>query len=111
MVDRGVILKALIFERDDLRMRLLTEDKELYGEYDRVVSESEFRFNVTWPLLIMLILISIDLSYWWLLGLLPLAWLCFQGILKNRESLAVLMRAVLIEKIIPPETSLLRRAL
>ena len=42
-----------VAQRYDLRTKLLIADKEVYGEYDRLESEAEFRLNVSIPLAVL----------------------------------------------------------
>jgi hypothetical protein len=88
--------------QDELKTRLLLEDRELYGEYDRISAEAEFRVNVTPPMAVLFIILASDLSSLWLLGLLPLWWFFWQGYKRSHESVAVLMRALLVNKIEHP---------
>jgi hypothetical protein len=62
-------LQLITKNREDLRTRLLVADKELFGEYDRLAAESQFRINVALPLLlaIMTVLVTADVRFWWIL--------------------------------------------
>ena len=99
-------LQLVTKNREDLRTRLLVADKELFGEYDRLSAESQFRINVALPLLlaIMTVLVTADLRYWWTLVIvLPMTGIFVaQGIVRDFEAITVLMRATIVGKIRPP---------
>jgi hypothetical protein len=95
-------IRDVMSHQDELRTRLLIEDRELYGEYDRISAEGEFHVNVTLPVAVLLIILANDLSPVWLLGLVPLLWFGYQGINRAHEAVAVLMRALMVNKIEHP---------
>jgi hypothetical protein len=93
------VLEEALLQRHDLRTKLLISDKELFGEYDRLEAEAEFRANVTFPLGILLIIFTYSVSPIWLFGFIPLGILGWQGTTREFEALAVLIRAILVGKI------------
>ncbi len=81
---------------DELRPRLLVANQELYGEYDRLASEAQFRINVAVPLFVLGATLAEVYSYW----LFPLATaisaaLMAQGLRRREQSVSVIQRAVL----------------
>jgi hypothetical protein len=79
-----------------LPTRLLGVQPELYGSYDRLRAEAEFRAAVSVPLIATLLALGGAHSPWWLLGV-PFPLLLFaQAIMQLREAgdvLAVALRA------------------
>jgi hypothetical protein len=99
--DLWATINAVVANRDDLQTRLLVADRELYGEYDRLTAESEFRVNVTWPAFVLLIIMALEWGFLVLFGLPFLFVFFWQGLTRDLEALAVLIRAVLVRKIAP----------
>lgn len=78
-VRRDAIIEArddslLVGELDELLplmvQRMRGADDRAAAEYDRLVSESEFRAGMAWPLLALIAVVAIRASVWWL-ALLP----------------------------------------
>lgn len=94
---------------DELRPRLLLANQELYGEYDRLSSEAQFRINVVPPL----VALGFSASYM-IDGLLPAsaalavsALLLTKGLRKRAQSMSVIQRAVLTKLVKHPAESFL----
>jgi hypothetical protein len=88
--------------RYDMRTRLMVADKELFGEYDRLTAESQFRINIALPLALTLVtlLITASLDLWWsLVAAIAIIVLLFQGLARDLDAVAVLMRAIIVGKI------------
>jgi hypothetical protein len=80
----------------DLRIRLLVANQEMYGEYDRLSAEAEFRLNVCPPLLLLGVTAVLQVSLWWLLvTVLTVSLLAYQGLSRRAEARAAIFRAVL----------------
>lgn len=94
---------------DDLRPRLLVQNAELYGEYDRLAAESAFRINVCPPLAALATTAALQLWWGWaLVGALAVGVLFLQGVGRASRSASVLRRAVISGEIEHPIQSALR---
>lgn len=95
---------------DELRPRLLVANQELYGEYDRLAAEAQFRINVCPPLLALGITAGVAISCWWLLPTVVAVYaLLCQGLRRRAQSVSVIQRAVLTGVIQHPLRSILDR--
>jgi xanthine/uracil/vitamin C permease (AzgA family) len=74
--------------------RLLGNDPELYGEYDRLRSEGEFRLAVADPSIILIVTLAIISSPVWLYALIGVIILEVLGIRKVDASTALLIDAI-----------------
>jgi hypothetical protein len=84
-----------------VRSRLMAEQTTLYGEYDRIESEAEFRAALVPPLLVLVIAVTIiQFLQWgmesllWLLILIPIAGLFLDALTRVRRADVVLLQAV-----------------
>ena len=102
--------KATGATSDDLRPRLLLANQELYGEYDRLASEAQFRINVGPPLFALGVTAAASLSPWMLIPTIGVvSTLVIQGLRKRTQSVSVIQRAVLTGAITHPLHSILDR--
>ena len=91
----------------DLRQRLLVTNQELYGEYDRLEAECQFRLNVCLPLLALGVTAAVDLWIGWaFLAAGASGVLLFQSFGRGARSASVIQRAVLAKDITHPLASL-----
>jgi hypothetical protein len=82
---------------EDLRLvpfRLIGKEPELYGEYDRLRSEAEFRLAVSGPLLVLITLLASSFSLWWAFALPMPIFLLYTGVQQQRAADDVLFDAI-----------------
>ncbi len=93
----------------DLRLRLLTANQELYGEFDRLVAEANFRLNICPPLAALIVTVGLllDDRYLWLLSAIPI--LAYQALRRAAQGLSIVERAVLEGIVLHPTTELYSR--
>ena len=77
---------ALGDELDTARFRLLSEQKDLFHEVDRLSAEGEFRLAVTPPLAAAVATLAAGESLLWLAALVPLYLLVLLGIARQEQS-------------------------
>lgn len=95
---------------DELRPRLLVANQELFGEYDRLASEAQFRLNVCPPLLALGVTAALSLSCFFAIPtVIVLYALLSQGLRKRAQSVSVIQRAVLAGVIPHPLQGILER--
>ena len=80
------VAAALGDELDTARFRLLSEEKELFHDVDRLSAEGEFRLAVTPPLAAVTVVLAVSESLLWLGALLPLYLLVLLGIARQEQS-------------------------
>lgn len=87
----------------DLRQRLLVANQELYGEYDRLEAESQFRLNVCLPLFVLGFTAARDLWIGWaFVTAVATVVLLVQSLGRGARSSSVIQRAVLTKIISHP---------
>lgn len=95
---------------DELRPRLLVANQDLFGEFDRLASEGQFRLNIAWPLLALGATVSAAFSWWWMVPTaLVFYTLLTQGLRKSAQAVSVIQRAVLTGLVTHPLQSILSR--
>ena len=77
---------ALGDEMDTARFRLLSEEKDLFHEVDRLSAEGEFRLAVTPPLAALAVVLAASETPVWLAALVPLFVLVQLGIARQEQS-------------------------
>lgn len=85
-----------------VRARLMAEQTVLYGEYDRAISEAEFRVGVLVPLVPLVTFLAFDGGPLWLLSLLPLSVLLAQAVALQVRANLSLVESVISGKIASP---------
>jgi hypothetical protein len=94
----------------DLRVRLLVANQELYGEYDRLAAEAEFRLNLCLPLIALSITAAADVHWAYaLVGLGLTSALAGRGLVRQSEARSVLDRAMLSGLVDHPLQTILKR--
>jgi hypothetical protein len=80
------VVAALGDELDTARFRLLSEERDLFHEVDRLSAEGEFRLAVTPPLAAVTTVLAASVSLVWLAALVPLYVLVLLGIARQEQS-------------------------
>jgi hypothetical protein len=102
--------KATSATVDELRPRLLVANQELFGEYDRLAAEAQFRLNVCPPLLALGVTAAVTVSAWIALFAVIVSYaLLTQAFRKRAQSVSVIQRAVLAGQISHPLQAILDR--
>jgi hypothetical protein len=96
------VVAALGDELDTARFRLLSEEKDLFHEVDRLSAEGEFRLAVTPPLTAVVAVLAATASLLWLLALLPLGVLVMLGLMRQEQSGDRIVYAIRAAKIRTP---------
>ena len=65
----GAVLELLPEEYESLAVRMQIQRPELYSEYDRLQSEAELRLSIAPPLAVVVGVLAVTASLWWVLGL------------------------------------------
>lgn len=91
-----------------LPMQLQIEREALYNDFDRVRAESELRAAIVVPLLVLVVILAVGGSPWWLVALLVPAWLLRQGVQAHVEAQQRLQAAVRHEVIKSPSVEFVR---
>jgi hypothetical protein len=91
-----------LFPVEDLRARLLVANQAMYGEYDRLEAEGVFRVNITFPLFILGVILTIESrGQLWVAAPLAILTLAVSSVLlaqgqgKNALATEVLTRSIL----------------
>lgn len=85
-----------------VRARLMAEQTTLYGEYDRLQSEAEFRVAILLPLTTLIAVVAFDVHPLWFLGLLAIGLLAYQAAVLQQQADLALVAAVSSGKIRSP---------
>lgn len=93
---------ALVDELDIARFRLLSEQKDLFSEVDRLNAEGEFRLAVSAPLAVLACVLGFMDHFAWFLALAPIAMLVILGFNRREESGDRLVYALRAEKVTTP---------
>ena len=96
------VVAALGDELDTARFRLLSEEKDLFHEVDRLSAEGEFRLAVTPPLTAVVAVLAATASLLWLVALLPLGVLVMLGLMRQEQSGDRIVYAIRAAKIRTP---------
>lgn len=94
--DTAAALAQIDHQRDvsHLRHHLLVANTELYGEYDRLMAEAEFRINIATPILALATVLAIDVAWWWfLVGLCTAGGLLVRGVVRLAQARVTIMNA------------------
>lgn len=109
---RSNILKAVIDTRplvedarrdlDYVAPRLLGKEDAIYGEYDRLMSEGQFRVGMFLPMCYLFGSLSWLVNPWWALGLLLPSTLLYLGVRSHSSARQNLALAIVAERIESP---------
>ncbi|GAA5035731.1 hypothetical protein GCM10023335_81840 [Streptomyces siamensis] len=91
--------RSLHQERPYLKTKLMVENFELFGQYDRAMAESTFRVNVGFALGVLSVFLSFTVGPWWLVGLVAVSVLMQSGANRRSESNGVLVHALVNENL------------
>lgn len=94
--------KLISAEMADVATRLQAKNERLWGDYDRLRSEAEFRIGLVPPLSASFVVLAVSVSPFWLLGVAPVALLLSQGRAKQTEATKVLAGAMSAGEVQPP---------
>ena len=96
------VVVALGDELDTARFRLLSEERDLFHEVDRLSAEGEFRLAVTSPLAAVVAVLAATASILWLAALIPLGVLVMLGLMRQEQSGDRIVYAIRAGKIRTP---------
>jgi hypothetical protein len=85
-----------------IRARLMAEQSALYGEYDRLRSEAEFRVAIVLPLVSLILGLGSLVHPAWGFAIIPLGLLVFQAAILQGEADQALIGAVVAGKVEAP---------
>ncbi|MGW2426675.1 hypothetical protein ACWC0C_47335 [Streptomyces sp. NPDC001709] len=97
--ERGSALLALHSELPQIRTRLYTVNKDMYGEYDRAAAEADLKSNVALAGIFLSVVLAVRLTPLWAFICIPMALLLVRGLLGIRQANDVLVRAITSEVI------------
>jgi hypothetical protein len=92
----------LVQDLDIVPFRLIGKEPELYGEYDRLRSEGEFRLAIAEPGILLFAFLAVSESWLWLIGLLGVIALEVLGLRKTDEADNLLYDALRVERVESP---------
>lgn len=104
------VLAKLLQELHLVERRLIAKNAELYGQFDRLKAESDFRLAISPPLLALTVALAVESSPWFLFGVVFVGLLTFSGWLRGREAGDALIDAMLAADVEPPVLQELREA-
>ncbi|MFI9240830.1 hypothetical protein [Streptomyces sp. NPDC053079] len=87
-------LHPLIQDLPQLRTRLYGSSKDLYGDYDRLAAEADFKVNVGGAAIILCCVAAILVEPWWALLSGPMAFLIYRDLSTTRQANDVLVQAI-----------------
>lgn len=93
---------ALGDELDTARFRLLSEQKDLFHEVDRLTAEGEFRLAVAPPLVAVMVALASDGSLLWLAAVVPVCALVLLGLNRQEQSGDRIVHAIRAGKVRTP---------
>lgn len=102
LTDDSSVVTALRSELPFVRTRLLAEDRDLFGEVDRLEAEAEFRVAVGVALVTLATATAVGFGPYWALGLLPGLVLTALGRVRSRDAGDLLADALLLKRVRAP---------
>jgi hypothetical protein len=102
------LVGAVLAELQLVETRLIGEQTELYSTADRLGAEAEFRDAVTPPLVGLVVVLAFESSPAWLIGLIPIAMLYWQGVRRRQAHNDLLADALLLGRVEAPIVERLR---
>jgi hypothetical protein len=100
----------VVSELDLVATRLIGEQDELYSAVDRLRAEAQFRLAIIPPLLIVIIVLTVISTYFWLIGLSLLLLYFVQAVQREREAADLLVDAMFIDRVDSPTLERIQRA-
>ncbi|MFF4524191.1 hypothetical protein [Streptomyces bluensis] len=91
----------LAYEQDQLRVKLLVSNPEIYAEHDRHRAEAEFRAGVGVAGAALFISLTLAVAAYWIFAMIIPAACLIAGEAKRRESNDVLVQAVIAGELVP----------
>jgi hypothetical protein len=95
-------------EFDLLPTRLMGDSPEIFAEVDKTRAEAEFRLGIVPPLLALVLVGCIKVSWFWAFAFPALGLLLVTGLIKRREAGDQLAQAIQLGKVDPPVLEKLR---
>ncbi|MFD8415498.1 hypothetical protein ACFV2Q_27675 [Streptomyces sp. NPDC059650] len=99
------LLRAFVLlmnEFPQLRTRLYQADKDLYGDYDRLASEADFKVNIGAAAIVLSCVAATVVEPWWALPVGPMAYLIRRGFSTAEEANDALVQAVVTDVVKSP---------
>jgi hypothetical protein len=95
-------IRHLVEDLPQLRTRLYTASKDMYGEFDRLSAEADFRVNVGLAGILLSCAMAVQVHFLWALLLVPMRFLGSRGLAKLREANDWLAQAIVTELVKSP---------
>jgi hypothetical protein len=92
----------LLEDLPQLRTRLYTASKDMYGDYDRLSAEADFKVNVGLAGILLSCAMAVQVHFLWALLLGPMAFLGSRGLAKLREANDWLVQAIVTDLVKSP---------
>ncbi|MFC9498435.1 hypothetical protein [Streptomyces sp. NPDC056982] len=86
-----------------LRTRLYGANKDMYGDYDRLAAEADFKVNVGLAGMALGVVAAIEVTPWWAFLFVPMAVLFVRGLRTIRQANGVVVQAVVAEVVKSPK--------
>jgi hypothetical protein len=99
---RSAYVSSILEDQDLVGMQLQARNRDLWETYDRKTAESHFRYGITWPLIAIIAIISLQSSWFWLFLLIIPVWLLTLAWRLNLEAKATLIQAIITGLVVPP---------
>ncbi|MGX1135666.1 hypothetical protein RKD49_007856 [Streptomyces glaucescens] len=95
-------LAALVEDLPQLRTRLYREDKDLYGDYDRLTAAADFKVNVGFSTIVLSVVAAVLVEPLWSLLSVPMAFLFYRGLSTAKQANDVLVQAIVTDVVKSP---------
>jgi hypothetical protein len=95
LVNKAV--RDLLQDLPQLRTRLYTASKDMYGDYDRLVAEADLRVNVGLAGTVLSFVLASQVDALGVVLCIPMTFLAYRGLTKLREANDLLVQAVVTE--------------
>jgi hypothetical protein len=93
---------AILSNLSAVGTQLQAKNRDLWDSYDRLTSEAQFRFGITPPLIVILAILAVQGTPWWLLLLIVPVTLLFQGYRQYLSAMETLVQAIVLKTVEPP---------
>jgi hypothetical protein len=93
----------IVYELDAVGIQLQAKNRDFWDTYDRQAAEAQFRFSITSPLVLIILIIALESDqYWWLLLLFVPVLLFVQSADHAMAANATLVQAIVLRMVKPP---------
>jgi hypothetical protein len=82
--------------------RLASDDAQMFSVIDRIRAEAELRLAIVAPLTLLACVLAVTWNWFWLIGLVPITGLFWDGLVRSRAANDRVADAIYLERVEPP---------